>query len=294
MAYRFALSDPTVEAAVRRMAAELFDAAIAAAEAGAADFHKRVHGIRTSCKRLRGLLRLVSDACPQAEAENVAIRDIAALLSAVREAGVAIATFDSLALAASKAGPDSGRVRRALANDERAARREAKPAFAGIAALLRDARARAEHWSVDKHEFDAIERGLVRTLKRASKSLAKAEARSDPLDFHAFRKRVKDHSYHARLLRDIRPQRLKPYAEVVEQLGDRLGEHHDLAMLELRLAEKDLASIDIRRIRRALVKCKVRLEDEALRLGAVLFDEPAKPRARRWGRRWAKWRESVR
>lgn len=51
-------------------------------------------------------------------------------------------------------------------------------------------------------------------------------------NLHSLRKRIKYHWYHLRLLKDIWPSAMKPLLRQADSIADRLGEDHDLAVLD--------------------------------------------------------------
>lgn len=62
MAYALAQDDDTVEAGMRRIAAEQIERAIAEIDDTGLDRHETVHQVRKRCKKVRGLVRLVRPA----------------------------------------------------------------------------------------------------------------------------------------------------------------------------------------------------------------------------------------
>jgi len=134
MAYRFARGDAGIEAALRRIAAEQLDGALAALDGADADLERSVHGVRTATKRIRALLRLLRAVFPGYSEANAALRTLAARLADVREAQVLLATFDSVA--GESGGKTLAAFRAELEADEAAA------ALRVRGAVLEDARAR--------------------------------------------------------------------------------------------------------------------------------------------------------
>ena len=96
MAYRFERDFATIQDGVRQIAVELIDDAIDCAGGKGKDVDATVHALRKSCKKLRGLIRLVRPAFDDYQAENAAFRDAARNLSSLRDGGVLIETYDDL------------------------------------------------------------------------------------------------------------------------------------------------------------------------------------------------------
>ena len=96
MAFRI-LKGEAVATAMRRIAREQIDEALAELEDSELDEDKKVHQVRKRCKKLRGLIRLYRPAFKQGYAiENAWFRDAARPLSGVRDAQSQLATVDSL------------------------------------------------------------------------------------------------------------------------------------------------------------------------------------------------------
>ena len=74
MTYAFLASDLSIEDALRRVAREEAEGALAALRREG-PLGPRVHEMRKSVKKLRGLLRLVAPVVRAARAENAALRD---------------------------------------------------------------------------------------------------------------------------------------------------------------------------------------------------------------------------
>lgn len=79
--------------------------------------------------------------------------------------------------------------------------------------------------------FSTIEPGLERVYRqgRAAMELALVDPTDEHL--HEWRKRVKDHWYHVRLLRNVWPKVMDAYGKEMKALSDALGNDHDLAVV---------------------------------------------------------------
>src|SRR5262245_59145110 len=95
MAYRFSKSQDTIQDGVRKIATELIDKAIDAMKQRQSP-ETTVHNLRKTCKRMRGLLRLVRPVFADYHVENAAFRDAGRKLSHLRDTAVLIQTYDSL------------------------------------------------------------------------------------------------------------------------------------------------------------------------------------------------------
>jgi len=225
--------DGRLSSEVHGVAEDQLAGAIAAIEGGA-DLHERAHDLRKRMKRLRGLLRLVRPVLGEAYGrENREFRDIARLFSNIRDGQVLSDTLERLA-------PD-GEDARALAplRDWAARRRETVLAaryvedrMSTAAARLRKARARLPAWVIEGDTRKTLRGGLKKTYGRARDChFAALEAPGDDVLFHQWRKRVKYHWYHCRLLRAAWPEAMRARIGTLDALSGALGDDHDLVVL---------------------------------------------------------------
>jgi CHAD domain-containing protein len=284
MPYAILPADETVEAALRRIAREEAEGALAAIRREG-PLGPRVHEMRKAVKKLRGLLRLVRPAFPEAAAENARLRDAGRALSDLRDAAVQRATVERLA-----AGMEEGR-RAALLAPFRAAeaRQDAEadaaplPAFADAMAALLE---RSDGWRLRRDGWDGIEAGLAQTWRAARATMKAASRDPSPEPLHEWRKRAKDHWYQARLLEPIWAGMMAPHVAAADELGEALGQVNDLAVLRDRLEADDFAA-DLRGEARALARARHdALLAAAFPLGRRLFAGKARGLTGRWRVWW--------
>ena len=296
MPYRIKTSDTDLQAALRRIAAEQIDRALSEIDDADIPLTERVHQVRKRCKKLRGLIRLVRPVFAGYERENVALRDAARRLSGLRDTQTLIATYDAVCVQFADEidrrafGPIRGR----LTRDAKAA--AANPDLAAQVDAFRDAmqavRARASDWTLEDEGFDAIEAGLHKTYGRARKRMKHARSDGGDTAMHEWRKRVKYHWYHARLLTPVYPAMMAPWVAEADRLSDLLGDHHDLAVFEARLARTPDAFGDatsLAAFRALLGKRKAMLAERALATGRMLLAEDPDALVDRWTRYLSLW-----
>lgn len=300
MAFKFETSDATVEEAVRRLAADQLDGAIAGLEENGGDRAKAIHNARKSAKRLRGLLRLVQPVFPDHKRENAAIRDAAATLSALRDAEVAGETFAKVASTLGDRLSDTQRAEFEKALSERTSRlgeeHDGEKTQAQAVEALRAIRDRSVDWRIEKNGFKALGRGFRETYRRARRDLKLAERGADVETFHDWRKQVKYHFMHLCLLRDISPSMLDGQRKLANDLGETLGDHHDVAVFETMIENESerFAGLDgLSTLRDGLRERREALEKEALTLGRQLFGERARSLRQRVETYWTAWRETA-
>jgi hypothetical protein len=148
---------------------------------------------------------------------------------------------------------------------------------------------RAEGWRLKAAGWEALGPGLALTYGQGREAMAVAHKTGRGEDFHEFRKRVKDHGYHVRLLAPVWPVLMAPYAALVDDLGEVLGEQHDLVAFGPMVAGSALAPEARAALEDLIVEERRRLEARALVVGARVYAEKPKAMARRMGAWWAAW-----
>lgn len=299
MAYRLACNDDSVASAVRRIAGEQVDAALRSIDDPGAAPDDAIHDVRKRCKKVRGLLRLVRPVFDDYAAENAAFRDIARVISDVRDADVLLATYDALVdrYAAQVERRALAPIRRGLTlrRNALASRKENAPVERLMAcrASLVEAAGRACGWMLQADGFAVMRGGLRRSYRRARKAMRRARASDAPDDFHTWRKHCKDHWYHARLLQRTWPGPMQAHIECVHQLGDALGEHHDLAVFVevITGADKGFGSRAGVEVMAGLVATRQGvLAAHAFRIGTRVFAGSPSALVSAWGIRYDAWR----
>jgi hypothetical protein len=101
-------------------------------------------------------------------------------------------------------------------------------------------------------------------------------------NYHRWRRRVKDHWFHVRLIEGRCANRLKSYEHRLEALDECLGEYHNFALLRSILcADPFVSRVETARRLRLIRQYQAQLRRHARSLGARLYHE----RPRRFVRR---------
>jgi len=244
MSYRLHFNE-SLEDGMPRIVGEQLDRAIAELTGDATDLPEAVHQVRKRCKKIRGLLRLFRGAFSTSYSEeNAWFRDLAKRLSTARDAEAMLESLDMLVEAfGGELGEDAfATVRHAMIARRTEVQEDVELAqrVRETSAQLQDVRTRVVGWRLDEDGFAAIEKGFLRTYRRARKALDASYKDPTPERFHEWRKRVKYHWYHLRLLRELWSAPMKALAAEAKRLADLLGDDHDLAVLrETLLQESD-------------------------------------------------------
>lgn len=203
---------------------------------GPSDRDEAIHEARKSVKKIRGALRLCKPELGNIyRDENVRFRNLGHHLSEIRDAQAMLEVFDAV----SRDHADSIQkdafeaIRRGIESLKREKERAIgiEKLIRNTSGTLRGARKRVAQWPLQKDGFAAISPGLKLTYRRGRKALAKAQREPDPANYHDFRKRVKDHWYHIRLLESLWKEALQARESSLHELETWLGDDHNLVVL---------------------------------------------------------------
>lgn len=261
-----------------------------------------VHESRRDLKKLRALLRLARTSLggETYRLENAAYRDAARLLSAVRDAGVLLHTFDKLRGELAGHAPQAAldAMQRGLTDARRAAEHTLDPRerLPEVVASLATARARIDHWpqpgKIDE-SWHTPGRGLAATYRRGRKAMHRAAEAGAEDDFHGWRKQVKHLAYQCQLLGPLLGETFKKKRHRLVSLGDLLGNEHDLAVLALALARDhpDLLPI-VAVVTRHITAHRRELQHAALKLGERVYRRKPRRFEQRLKDCWKQWRST--
>jgi CHAD domain-containing protein len=303
---------------------ELAQLDIAIESIGATSAHspeERVHEARKALKRVRALLRLLEDelGAHAYEDDSAVVREAGRRLAPARDAAVLRGTLDGLIERHPKRLGRRGGVRRLRAQLRREREGAAALALAragrGGDALddLLALRARiAARPPLRASSPAALEPALARVYGKGRKRMRQAArdgGRSNARRLHEWRKRVKDLRYVAEMLERAEPGKrargghkrsvrkrartktafVRRVARSADDLGELLGEEHDLAVLAERIrsdardqrAPSALGRGSRRALLAAIARRRRRLRKRALRDGARLYARRPKRFVRR-------------
>jgi CHAD domain-containing protein len=281
---------------VRRIAREQAEAGLFRLSEKRISIEDQVHGARSRCKKLRGLLRLVRGSLDEIyERENGILRDAARSLAPARDAAVVPQTFENLIQDQRFGRTCTNAVRRILKASREAANGSAdsRALLAKSAETFRAILPRIETWQLDDREFRAIRHGLDRCYRRSRMAMQAAE-KGDAADWHEWRRRAKDHWFHMRLLRNVWRPEMDARAAALKGLTDLLGEDHDLAVLRSVVEEAQTLSAAAHDSLVALIEERQSaLRAEARGEGQRLFAEKPAAFARRVRSYWKVWRRAA-
>lgn len=290
--------DELLSDGLRRLSLEEFDRAIGGLLAGS-DIDLAVHEARKSMKRLRAVLRMIRDELGEQKyrRENEQLRDTARLIGSVRDSAVLITTVATIRtrfaaqLRRSAFETLEGNLDRRH-TEARARLVEDPVLLRRVVYALRSARARYRVWPAEtaSHSFDTMRGGLRRTYRRGRKEMRIAASEPTAHNFHWWRKRVKYLRHQVELLRPMFPEVLDGYIVALDQLGDLLGEEHDLAELVALVAEQPELCADEAEVTLITALAEHRrseLQAEALAVGRKVYAESPKAFTNRLEAYWS-------
>jgi CHAD domain-containing protein len=238
-----------------------------------------VHEARRALKRARAVLRLLRPAIGDRAyvGANARLRDAARPLSALRDSRVLRDTLHALRERTDPEAAGAARLERALARQHEAAEaslRAAPGELRACLAAIRSVRRSAQRWKLDASHAVQLADGVRRIYRRGRRTLQKADSRPTVASLHELRKQAK---YLANALRAVasRPPRfVRDVIRAARDLGDVLGEEHDLAVLAARARRGGRnPGSDASPLARKIARRRARLQAEALALGRQLYAE---------------------
>jgi CHAD domain-containing protein len=320
---RFGLhaSEPLGEG-LRRIALAQLDIAIESIGATSAhSAEERVHEARKALKRMRALLRLLEDdlGADGYDHESGVVRDAGRRLAPARDAAVLLSTLDALIERHPKQLGRRDGVRRLRAQLQREREGAAALALAragrggdaldDLLALRARMAARQPLRASSAASLEPALAGVYGKGRKRMRQAGRGDGRLNGRKLHEWRKRVKDLRYVAEMLERAAPGKRKRggpkpsarkrarakaafvgrVARRADDLGELLGDEHDLAVLAERVRsdahDRHAPSTLGRGSRRALLKAiarrRRRLRKRALRDGARLYARRPKRFVRR-------------
>lgn len=289
-----------VGSGIRRVVAERIEAARTELARPAAERHEGVHEARKRFKEIRAVLRLVREPLGKRYAqENTWFRDAGRRLAAAREAQALLETWDKLEAANPRrlGSPAMRRCRERLeARLARvsAAELEDSAAIEQVRDDLLQAAERLAAWPLPEGGgFRLLAPGWERVYRQGRQRLKAAYRQASDEAFHEWRKRIKDHWYHTKLLQPVWVDEMQVRRSALKALSDRVGDDHDLAMLRATLAaEPELfgAAATRRSIDAMATERQQALRAQARGLGLCLYAERPGPHMKRLQAYWRTWR----
>ncbi len=290
-------------AEARRVAEELIDHSITYLTTFP-DPHKAIHETRKSCKRMRALLRLFRDTLGTStyRTADAYYRDLSRTLSPLRDAAARLECLEKLQHHTDKTMSKTlaQKIRKKLTNELEEAGHQSISVNqlhvqAGQQLMLR--RKEMILWTTIEVEgppsFDLMAKGMRRVYKSAFRAFHHVYSSPSIEAFHEWRKQVKYLRYQMELITQAWPEMLTVQATSFALLGEYLGDHHDLAVLEEVFVTNDspLTALQQTKLKSLIAQRHSELEQDSYNLGMRLFTERPAIFCRRIAGVWGSWEE---
>lgn len=282
MAFRLNRPEP-LDRELRRIVRERLENAAGALAQRDGHLHEGVHEARKRFKEIRAVIRLARDSLGvRAKMENAWYRDAGRSLSGLRDAQALIEACDALAKRSEPASDDLLRVVRKWLQGRLSNREQSMHDIEQQTGTLREAllgaRRRVNDWHLQAFDRDALSRGYAGLYRRGQRAYRDTVEAPGDVAFHEWRKRVKDHWYHTRLLAPAWTAPLEARQTELKTLSDLLGDEHDLSVLrDTLLADGGdlLGRGEAQALLARIGRRQGELRTQAQALGARIYAEPA-------------------
>jgi len=287
MSYRLGVGQP-VSDEIRRIILEEIDSAAQRLRGPAdGDRDRRVHEARKSLKKIRAVLRLIQPVLDKAvyRSHNHRLRDVGRTLSTIRDAKAIIEVFDAVASRPAQTaileGDFAAAIRKTLEEHKRATEEnlDVEKAMSEAADALSKLREDLGQISLEGNGFGMLEPGFRKTYQRGRKAMHRAEKHPEAVNLHNWRKRVKDHWYHVRLLTELQSDLVTSRQDDLKKLETWLGDDHNLVVLRETILDGDAKLTSRKQVRQFVRLAKHHGQDfreKAFKLGQHLYSEKPK------------------
>ena len=282
MAYRFDTGQ-SIPQEVRRVFFEEVDSAVKQLTIrGNKNRDESIHEARKSIKKLRGLLRLIAPLIGKQtyRKENQVLGDIGRKLSQLRDARAIIEIFETVVKEAEAQTTLDNDLLQSIRGclEEHKSETEQKLNVEGTlgeaVAALQAVRGHVDHYQLTDSGFEGLERGLKNVYRRGRQAMKQAVKTPAADHFHDWRKRVKDHWYHMRLLGALNTAFVDMREDDLKKLETWLGDDHNVAVLRDTINSDDARFGHPKQVRPFLALMKQHgeeLREKALDLGGHLY-----------------------
>ncbi len=287
-------TEETLGEGMRRIVCEQIEGAIAARSGSRNGKGSPVHETRKHLKKARAALRMIADDVlrQRARRENRCLRNVARLISEIRDAEVRLQTLKQLR------GLSPRKKNQNLRETEELLAFELDSFLAAFSdweeeakTKLNRSRDRIAKWELEEVTCQTLRRAVQRSYKRGRQALRGAMKNPTAEEFHSFRKAAKQLWYQLRILRPLHAVIFKELGADLKTIGQHLGHAHDLAFLAERL--RTAGGTRRKRGGRALGALIEAREEELQRMAVTLGERFYAQRSRDFGRRiseyFAEW-----
>ena len=254
-----------------------------------------IHGVRKEIKKLRALFQLVRGEIGRAAYRRAAkgLQRVASQLAATRDARVRLNALAQLV------GRDAARrfpvIHKALLKDCRRESRRFRDndSVALAKRVLRKTGKRVADLKFKASGWAAIEPGLQQSYCRGQQAGKLARLEPSPEHLHKWRKQVKILWHQLRLICPKWSGPRRALLHQLEQLGELLGDEHDLVLLEQSVAECAPVA-EMAGLKPLIAARQKKLRIAALKLGSRVYAKSPANISRQLGKSWHAWHDQNR
>ena len=261
-----------------------------------------IHSARKSIRKARAVWRLLQPALPRAVYRHVnkRLRAAGQPLGAARDAAILVITLDRLFKACGGAAAASTVqvFRRALVQSRNAVKHDVMTEPTGIALsrqALRSAHQRIDDYSLEKRGWSALGKGMRRVYGRGRRMYRRARSDRRAEHLHGWRKQVKYLHHELAFLRPLWRGHIRRLADATDELSERLGVDHDLAILRAQVITHGRtfsSAAQQAEIIAVIDREREHLQSAAFMLGARIYAQKPADFSTRCDGYWHKWRRA--
>lgn len=249
-----------------------------------------VHEVRKSIKRIRAALTLIRDDLgDRFDDWNRRLRAVNRRLSSTRDLDACRQTVEKLITTTSdESRTVLERLQSELATERtQSAGPNVEQSRTSLVDVLDAVRWEFADWRPETTGFGLIRPALQKMMRKGRKLIRRLKDKMNSERVHELRKTVKLRLYWMEILDPIWSEKERTEQHQVDDLAERLGHHHDLAVLQERLrssavARDAAAARGVKDVADELRRRGKKLETRALKRACKLFAERPKEFSRRW------------
>jgi CHAD domain-containing protein len=281
-----------VSSEIRRIVLRQLDrAASELTSIGDPESDEAIHDARRRVKKIRAIIRLVRPVLDKPFRLDPELRRVSKLLAPVADGQGVIDTLNQLLKRYRSELPR--KTAAAIRSDliDRGKRIDSKASREGVLekaqTTLRAERRRVKRWRLRADGFRALAPGLKDSVRRARFAMMTAWLHPTAQHHHAWRRHVKNHWFHVRLLSATCGHRLHSYQRQLEALDGILGEYHNLVLLhEVLVSDSNLSDREISRCLQFVQRYQGELRRHAQVVGIRIYSEKPQRFVRRVRELW--------
>jgi CHAD domain-containing protein len=285
-------SGQSVSNEIRRIVLQQLDRATSELTSiGDPESDEAIHDARRRVKKIRAIIRLVRPVLGKEHRADPELRRVSKLLAPVADGQGVIDTLNQLLKRYRRELP--AKTAEAIRADliDRGRRIDTQASKDGVLEkaqmTLRAERQRVKRWKINADGFRAVAPGLKASVRRARAAMVDAWLHPTASHHHTWRRHVKNHWFHVRLLGARCGYQLQSYQRQLEALDGILGEYHNLVLLhEVLVSDTALPQKEVARCLSIVERYQRALRRHAHVLGIRIYSEKPRRFVRRVRELW--------